>query len=188
MTLLTLGILIFALVHFVPSMAPNSKANAIKRMGEGGYKGIFSLALLGSFALIIFGWRSAIPEVIYMPPAVLHTFALGLVLFAFLLLAVSSRKSRLRRFIRHPQLSGVALWGISHLLMNGDNRSVMLFSGLTLWAVIEIIAINKREGAWIKEDTPDWSTEMVNVIIATVTVAVVVYLHPWLSGLPVVWT
>jgi uncharacterized membrane protein len=105
-----------------------------------------------------------------------------------LLLAVSSRKSRLRRFIRHPQLSGVALWGISHLLMNGDNRSVMLFSGLTLWAVIEIIAINKREGAWVKEDAPDWSTEMVNVIIATVTVAVVVYLHPWLSGLPVVWT
>ena len=79
-------------------------------------------------------------------------------------------------------------WGISHLLMNGDNRSVMLFSGLTLWAVIEIIAINKREGAWIKEDTPDWSTEMINVLIATITVAVVVYLHPWLSGLPVVWT
>lgn len=188
MTMLTMGILIFALVHFIPSMAPTIKANTINRIGEGGYKGSFSLLLLASFALMIFGWRSAMPEIVYMPPPALHTFALGLMLFAFLLLVISSRKSRLRLFIRHPQLSGVTLWGVSHLLLNGDSRSVMLFAGMTLWALFEIVAINKRDGAWIKEEVPSWGSELVNVVIAAITVAVVVYLHPWLSGLPVRWS
>jgi len=188
MALLALGILIFALVHFIPSLAPTIKAGAIKRMGEGGYKGSFSLLLLASFGLIIFGWRSAIPETVYMPPVAAHHFALGLMLFAFLLLAISSRKSRLRLFIRHPQLSGVALWGVSHLLLNGDSRSVVLFAGMTLWALFEIVAINRRDGVWIKGEVPSWGAELVNVIIAAITVAVVVYLHPWLSGLPVRWS
>jgi uncharacterized membrane protein len=101
------------------------------------------------------------------------------------LMAVSTRNSRLRLFIRHPQLTGVAVWGFSHLLLNGDNRSIVLFGGMLLWAVIEIIAISKREGVWIKTEPPSWGAEAVTALIAAVTVAVVVYIHPWLSGVPV---
>ena len=187
MTLLVCGILLFALVHFIPSFAPSFRASAFQRMGEGGYKGAFSLLLLASFALMITGWRSAQPTPIYLPPAALHKVALGLLAIAFLLLAVSTRNSRLRLLIRHPQLTGVALWGISHLLLNGDNRSVALFGGMTLWALIEIVAISKRQGVWIKSDAPSWGAEGVTVLIAAATVGVVVFLHPWLSGVPVSW-
>lgn len=185
MLMLTLGVLLFACVHFVPSLAPSLRTSALQRLGEGGYKGLFSLLLLGSFALIIIGWRSVEPSVVYQPPFGLHKIALGLLAIAFLLMAVSQRNSRLRLFIRHPQLTGVALWGFSHLLLNGDNRSIVLFGGMLLWALIEIIAISKREGAWIKAEPPSWGAEVVTAIIAAVTVAVVVYIHPWLSGVPV---
>ncbi len=185
MVLLTLGVLLFALVHFIPSLAPGLRRNAMGRLGEGGYKGIFSLLLLASFALIIFGWRSVEPVLLYQPPPGLHKVALGLLAFAFLLLVVSSRNSRLRLIVRHPQLSGVALWGFSHLLLNGDNRSIVLFGGMLLWALIEIVAINRREGVWIKTAPPSSGAELVTVLIAIVTVAVVVYIHPWLSGMPV---
>ena len=185
MTLLTLGMLLFALVHFIPSMTPALKTAAIQRLGENGYKGIFSLLLLAAFALIIIGWRSVIPSLIYTPPHALHNFALGLLAFAFLLLVVTSRKSRLRLFIRHPQLTGVAIWGLSHLLLNGDNRSVVLFGGMLLWAVVEIIVISKREGVWIKTEPPSWGAEVVTVLIAAVTIAVVIAIHPWLSGVAV---
>ena len=187
MILLVCGILLFAFVHFIPSFAPSLRAGAITRMGEGGYKGIFSLFLLASFALMIIGWRGAQPTLLYVPPGALHTVALGLLGVAFLLMAVSMRDSRLRLLIRHPQLTGVALWGISHLLLNGDNRSVALFGGMTLWALIEIVAISKRQGVWIKGDAPSWGAEGVTVLIAAITVGVVVYLHPWLSGVPVWW-
>ncbi|MCB1687529.1 MAG: NnrU protein [Halioglobus sp.] len=185
MVLLTLGILLFAFVHFIPSLAPALKTNALTRLGEGGYKGIFSLLLLGSFGLIIFGWRSVEPSAVYLPPPGLHKVALGLLALAFLLMAVSARNSRLKLLIRHPQLTGVALWGFSHLLLNGDNRSIVLFGGMLVWAVIEIFAINRREGVWIKTAPPSWGAEVVTLVIAAVTIAVVVYIHPWISGMPV---
>jgi uncharacterized membrane protein len=185
MIILATGVLLFAAVHFIPSLTPSLKTGAIQRIGENGYKGLFSLLLLASFALLIAGWRSAEPSQIYQPPLALHKVALALLAFAFLLMVVSSRNSRLRLIIRHPQLTGVAIWGGSHLLLNGDSRAILLFGGMALWALIEIVAISKREGVWIKASPPSWGAEVITVLIAAVTIVVVVYIHPWLSGVSV---
>jgi uncharacterized membrane protein len=185
MSLLIAGVLFFALIHFIPSLARPARESALRRLGDAGYKGLFSLLLLGSLALIILGWRSTVPNPVYPPPLALHGFALGLLAVAFLLLVVSNRPSRLRGVIRHPQLTGVALWGISHLLLNGDDRAIVLFGGLTAWAALEIVLINKREGVWIKTPAPGWGAELINIAIAAVIIAVVVFIHPWLSGMPV---
>lgn len=185
MALLVFGVLLFAVVHFIPSLTPSLKAGAIQRVGENGYKGLFSLLLLISFALIIVGWRSAEPSYIYPPPPALHKFALVLLALAFLLLVVSARNSRLRQLIRHPQLTGVAVWGIGHLLLNGDSRAIVLFGGMAVWAVLEIVAISKRDGVWIKGSPPSWGAELFTIVIAAVIIAVVVLIHPWLSGMPV---
>jgi uncharacterized membrane protein len=185
MALLTLGILLFAFVHFVPALAPSLKTSAITRLGENGYKGLFSLLLLASFALIILGWRSVEPSMLYQPPISLHKLALSLLVIAFLLMVVSTRNSRLRRLVRHPQLIGVALWGFSHLLLNGDNRSTVLFGSMMVWALLEIIVISKREGIWIKTAPPAWGTEVMTLLMTAITVAVVIYIHPLISGMPV---
>ena len=100
-------------------------------------------------------------------------------------MVVSTRPSRLRRVVRHPQLSGVALWGIAHLLLNGDSRALLLFGGMTVWAVVEILAINHRDGNWVKPEAPGAATELVNLLIAAGVVALLVYLHPWLAGVAV---
>jgi uncharacterized membrane protein len=185
MTFLAFGVLLFAFVHFIPSLAPSVKASALQKIGENGYKGVFSLLLLISIALIIFGWRSAEPSQIYYPPIGLHKIALGLVALAFLLMVVSSRNSRIRLYIRHPQLTGVAIWGGSHLLLNGSSRDIVLFGGIALWAVVEILAINKREGVWIKASPPSWGAEAITVLIAAVVIGAVIFIHPWLSGVSV---
>lgn len=185
MLLLLLGVLLFAGVHFVPSLAPGLKRSAVSSVGENGYKGIFSLLLLAALALIITGWRSTVPALLYLPPPALHLPALGILLLAFLLLVVSNRKSRLRQVVRHPQLTGVALWGIAHLLLNGEDRSVLLFGGLGLWAIGEIIAINRRDGEWVKGEIPGWGGEVLTLVVTALVVGVVVAIHPWLSGMPV---
>ena len=38
------------------------------------------------------------------------------------------------------------LWAIAHLLVNGDLASPVLFGGVLLWAVVEMMLINHREG------------------------------------------
>ena len=185
MALLIAGLIIFAGVHFVPSLAPGLKHAWLGRLGEGGYKGTFSLSLFTGLALIIIGWRGTTPEFVYLPPAALHLPALALICLGFLLFVVSNRKSRLRQLVRHPQLTGVALWGIAHLMLNGDNRALVLFGGLSLWAVGEIVAINRREGEWSKTEVPGWGSEVITLVITGVVIAVVVAAHPWLSGRPV---
>ncbi|MDX1736385.1 MAG: NnrU family protein [Halioglobus sp.] len=185
MVLLVLGVLLFAGVHFIPSLAPAVKNSWTGKLGENGYKGVFSLLLLASFALMILGWRSAQPAFVYAPPPALHLPSLGLMYLAFFLLVISNRPSRLRLLVRHPQLTGVALWGVAHLLLNGDSRSLVLFGGMTAWAVLEILAINRRDGQWTREPAPAISADVINVAIAAVAVVVVIALHPWLSGVAV---
>jgi uncharacterized membrane protein len=41
MTLLALGLLLFASVHLVPT-APKLRSNLIKRLGDGGYRAAFA--------------------------------------------------------------------------------------------------------------------------------------------------
>lgn len=186
MAMLVIGVLLFAGVHLVPALAPALKAGLVARLGAGGFKGVFSLLVVCAVALIIFGWRGTQPVFIYSPLPELKHFALGLLLVAFFLMVVSTRKSRLRQWLRHPQLSGVLLWAIAHLLLNGDNRSLLLFAGMGLWAAVEMLAINRRDGVWVRSEPPGWGADVLNLVIALAVVALVIYLHPWLSGMPVV--
>lgn len=185
MLMLALGLLLFAAVHLVPSLAPGARERWRDRLGTNGYQGVFSLLLLAALALIIVGWRGATPAYLYAPVAGLRGPALALLAFAFLLFTLGKRPSRLRRLIRHPQLTGVSLWGVAHLLLNGDSRALLLFGGMTVWALVEIIAINRRDGVWIKGAVPGWGGELRSVLVAAVVVAVVIAIHPWLSGRPV---
>ena len=104
MALLVVGVLLFASVHFIPSLAPSIKANVRTKIGEDAYKGIFSLLLLSAFVFIIMGWRSAVPEPIYLPSSTVHKIALVLLACAFLTMGASARNSRIRLLIRHPIL------------------------------------------------------------------------------------
>ena len=46
MTLLILGLALYAVVHLVPSLTPGLKASWQRKLGERGYLGTFSLLLL----------------------------------------------------------------------------------------------------------------------------------------------
>lgn len=186
MTLLVIGVLLFAGVHLSKSLAPSLRADLLKRLGENGYKGVFSLLVLGAIALIVVGWRSTVPQYLYTTSAALQALAFFILVMAFWLLVVSSRPSRVHRLLRHPQLTGVGLWGVAHLLLNGDSRSLVLFGGMALWALLEMFAINRRDGTKAKPQMPPLSADVINLIITAVVLAVVVYVHPWLSGMPVI--
>ena len=91
-------------------------------------------------------------------------------------------KTNIKRFIRHPQLTGVVVWAIAHLLANGDSRSVVLFGGLGVWAVIAIFTINNRDGEWERPEPVPAAKDITLVAIGAVLTAVVAYFHEYLSG------
>ena len=185
MKLLISGFFIWSMVHFIPSVAPRVKQKWIKLLGETGYKLSFAVLMLSAIALIIFGWRSSVPSLLYTLPPITRHFAMFLVLLAFILFGASNYPTRIKTFIRHPQLTGVLVWATAHLIINGDSRSLLLFGGMGVWAILEMIFINRRESEWIKPGPPGWAREIRGLVISLVVFAVVVMAHPYIAGIPI---
>ncbi len=187
MAMLTAGVLLWACAHLFPSLAPEARARLMEKPGEKPYKGMMALILVAAILLMVFGWRSVQPEALYAAPtAGTPMVTTALMLLSFILLGAANAPSNIKRFLRHPMLTGVIVWAVAHLLANGDNRSAVLFGGLALWAVTAMFTINRRDGEWQKPDPVPLSKDAVLVVIGAVLTAVVAYFHEYLSGVPIV--
>ena len=182
MSLLVAGLLLFTVVHLVPAASPATRARLVERLGAGPYRGLFSVVILGALVLIVFGWKSATPTAVYAPPTGGGPVISALVFFAFVLFVTSKARTNYRRIVRHPQMMSVILWSVAHLLVNGDSRSVMLFGGLGVWAIAEIVLCNKRDGEWQKPGAVPFSADMIVAVIAGVAFAAFFFLHMALFG------
>jgi len=183
MSLLITGLTLWVVIHLFPALCKNTRTTIIEKIGLMPYKGLFALIILSSVVLIVFGWQSITPEDIYTPVSWGRHITFTLVLLTFILFVAARRKTNIKRFLRHPQLTGLVLWSIGHLFANGDNRSVILFMTLGLWAILEIILINKREGAWQKPEAVAMTSDVITVIGGFVLYAALMFAHPYLSGI-----
>jgi len=181
--ILILGLLLWSIVHLSVAATPQLRAGLIGRLGEGPYKGLFSLLLVGALALIITGWKVFPVAYAYLPPPGLRHAAMLLAALSLLLFFASVVPGDIRRFVRHPQMAAVKLWAVAHLLANGETRSLVLFIGLLAWAVLEVIFINRRDGAWTKPASVGIGKTSLQIVVGLVVAALVVrFAHPWLSG------
>ena len=124
MTLLTAGLLVFALTHLYPAVFPKHRNALESRLGNNPYRGLFSVVIVISLVLIVLGWRSAAPVYGYTPPFAGGPVTAIVVLVAFVLFVASQTRNNIRRYTRHPQMLAVILWSLSHLLVNGETRSI----------------------------------------------------------------
>ncbi|MGB5623691.1 MAG: NnrU family protein [Gammaproteobacteria bacterium] len=187
MSLLILGVALWAAVHLFPVLAPARRAALSERLGQR-YRGLFSLLILSSLALIVIGWRGTIPALVYPPQVWGRHLTYLLVAVAFVLFAAAKTDNNIKRVVRHPQLTAVLIWGIGHLFANGDIRSLILFGGMGLWAVAEMVLISRREGAWQKPAALPWSKDLVTVVVGLVVMVILMFLHPFFTGMMVIPT
>ena len=179
---LVLGVLLWSGTHFFPALAPDARKSLVGKLGENGYKGLFLVAMVLAIYLIISGWKATVPEFLYIPPTWGRHATSLLVLAAFILFSASHGQNNIKRLVRHPQLRSVALWGVAHLLANGESRSIVLFGGLALWAVVEIVLINRREGAWTRPEPAPIKKDVIAVVAGVVVYGIVAATHQWLFG------
>ena len=185
MSLLLLGLALFLGVHTLTTLR-ETRAAIIGRLGEGAYKGLYSLLAAAGLILIFIGfgsYRNAGYIQIWNPPfSIFHPIAAGLLWFAFVALtATYAPPSRIKSLLRHPMLVAVKSWALSHLLVNGDLGSILLFGSLLTWAVYDRIAVKRRgdDGA----PRVDWSINDVVVVgLGTAAYVAMIWLHDSLIG------
>lgn len=185
MALLISGLLLWSIVHFLPSVGRPIRASLINRLGDKAYPGVFSLLIILSLLFIVFGWRSISPTYLYSLPVESKPFSLVLMVVAIVFFGASNFPTRIKRLVRHPQLTGVLLWCSAHLLLNGDSRSVILFGGLGIWSLLEMIFINQREGQWIKPEAPSWGQELKGLTISLAMLIAMIFAHPYIAGVAI---
>lgn len=176
------GVLLWFAVHLSPVYAAGLRQKLIDRIGEGPYKGLFALDIVIALVFIVIGWRSTVPALVYVPPTWGQTATIVLMAVSVYLFGAANAKTAVKRFLRHPMLTGLAVWSVAHLLSNGDDRSLVLFGGLGVWALLEMPLLNRRQGQWVKPEAPSIGVEFRNVVIAAVVFVFLIVLHPYYAG------
>lgn len=148
MLYLITGLFVFLGVHSVRIFADGWRTNMLKRAGEGTYKGLYSVASVLGFALIIYGFGVAreAPVMLWAPPVGMRHAASLLTLVAFILLAAAYiPRNSIKAHVHHPMVLGVKSWALAHLLSNGSVAHLVLFGAFLAWGVANFIAARKRD-------------------------------------------
>jgi len=182
MSMLLAGIVLWFVTHSFPAVAPAKRTALQLKLGEQPYRGVISIIILAALLLIVFGWKSAVPTAVYQPPVGPGLISSVLVLLGLILFFASQMNGHLKRVLRHPQMLGTILWAVAHLLTNGDSRSVALFGAMAVWALFEIVMINRRDGTKAQVIDVSGKFDLIAVVIGVAVFAVVGHFHQALFG------
>jgi len=209
--------LAFAATHMLLS-ARNVRASLVARLGDQGFLGIYSLVALATFVPLIIAYFSnkhsgpllwSLHDVpgAWSAQLVLAGLAWTVVVAAVVQPSPVSMDPRIRaephgltRITRHPLFLGLALWGLSHLLLNGTTSDVVFFGGFVVYSVIGALHQDSRKRAEprlagfykttsvvpfaaiaagktrLAGDELPWMGLAVGLVVAVV----LYWLHPWL--------
>jgi uncharacterized membrane protein len=185
MTVFLIGLIVFLGVHSLSIVAPAWRDAQLARRGEAAWKGLYSIASLLGFALLIYGYGQTrlSPAVLYTPPTATRHIALLLMLPVFPLLFAAYLPGRIKAAAKHPMLLAVKVWALAHLLANGTLADVLLFGGFLAWAVADRISVKRRAPRPVPGAPPGPANDAIAVIGGLVLYAVfLLWGHRWLIG------
>ncbi len=147
MALLIAGLVIFFAAHFYSAFRSRVPGKDItERIGEGPYKGVYSLVSALGLGLIIYGYMSAPPTGnLYIGPEWARHATMTLLLVAFIfLMAAYVPGTHIRKLIKHPMLCAVILWSIGHLLVGASQQKALLFGSFLVFGLVDFVAASLR--------------------------------------------
>ncbi len=188
MVLLVVSLVLFFATHSLRLVAPGVRSGMIASMGEGPFKGVYSLVSILTIAFVAYAFDQArqVTGMLYTPPVWTSHLAVTLMLFAMICLAASALPAgHIAAKTKHPLVLALKIWALSHLLANGETSSVILFASFLAWGVVMRIVLKRRQRAGEPVVRPFVSARFdIAAIVAGVVLWVLFIwkLHEWLIG------
>jgi len=148
MWLLIAGVVAFLGLHSLRIVAAGWRTRQMERLGEGPWKGTYSLLSIAAFVLLIWGFGEARqhPQLLYVPPMWLRHANALFTLIAFVLVAAAYvPRNHLKAALGHPMYAGIKIWALGHLLATGMLHDVVLFGAFLVWAVAGFMVSRRRD-------------------------------------------
>lgn len=215
--------LLFVGGHFVLSSRPLRQALST-RLGERPFLAIYALVALATFAWLLLAYARAPYVGLWSPsawsrwiPFCIMPFAMILLVSGYLVrnptvvgqerhLATADAAPGILKITRHPAMWAMTLWGLSHILANGDAASLVLFASIIVLALGGAAHIDRRRRAAYPQEWQrfaavtsyvpfaaiaagrnsvmlrdiGWSGPVVGLIVFVVFL----FAHRWLIGVP----
>lgn len=150
MAILVLGLILFLGVHSVRIFADDWRTATIGKIGALPWKGLYALISIVGFVVLIWGFKIARQDTVVLwtsPVWMRHVTALLMMIAFILFVAAYIPRNSFKARLHHPQVLGVKVWAVAHLLANGVGASVVLFGAFLLWAVLSFRAARQRDRA-----------------------------------------
>jgi uncharacterized membrane protein len=156
----------FVAGHFLLSSRP-VRRTLVALAGEMAFLGFYSAVAVTTLVWAARAYAAAPVVDVWLPPVGLRHLSLALMPFACVLLVagvstpsptavaldpqslVTKAPAGIQKVTRHPVMWAFVLWGIAHLLANGDAASMIFFGGLTFLALAGAAHIDRRRGAML---------------------------------------
>ncbi len=188
MNKLILGLVAFFGVHSISLLAVGWRNRIAQRLGTRAWQGIYSIASLLGFFLLVSGYRAtrASAAVLYVSPAWCRYVAILLMLPAFTLALASVLPGRIKARTQHPLVLATMLWSLAHLLANGSVTDVLLFGAFLLWSIAVRISLARRPARpplALPASTINDTIAVIGGLALYVTF--ILWLHAWWIGVPI---
>jgi len=142
------GLVLFIGGHSLRLFAPGWRQSQIDRLGERGWKILFSLESFLGFGLIVWGFAQMRAEtvVIYQTPDWMKHVTIAFAFIGFILFAAARVPNNIfKAKLGHPMVAGVKSWAFGHLLANGRLHDLILFGSLLLWSIASFALSRRRD-------------------------------------------
>ena len=154
------AISIFLLIHLIPAVRP-LRVGLARVFGERGYIFLFSGVSIALTFWLGWAYSEAPYQELWPYQEWARQLVLGVMLFACILIVAGLSSANpfsltmtgkvfdpaqpgIVALTRHPPIWGLGIWSGSHVLVNGDLASVVLFGLLTLLCVVGPFSVEKR--------------------------------------------
>jgi uncharacterized membrane protein len=209
MTLLTLLLVAFVGTHFL--MSHPLRAGMIGRFGENGFRGVYSLVSLITFAGAIWAYRSlgdqaplwTAADPLWLGAALRMWFASILFVGSFAgnpALPGAPRAQRpngVLKLTRHPMMWSFAIWALVHAIVIASPKALLLDAAIFILAVGGSVGQDVKKRKLTGEQWHEWTAQtafvpfgrgiafpgMVAVVGGTLFFLAATWLHPMPVGI-----
>ena len=165
------GSIAFVGSHFL--MSHPLRAPLVRTMGEGPFRGLYSLVSLILFGLMIFSYHRLGREEMLWQPSEAMWIAGAILMWIGSILFVGSfvgnpalpgaprprgnAPAGVLAITRHPMMWGFALWGIVHLMLVAMMKAIVFDAAIIILALVGSVLQDRKKQALMGQDWHDWT-------------------------------
>jgi uncharacterized membrane protein len=173
----------FVATHFMISSSP-LRAILNDRFGAAPYRGLYSLLAFATLGWMIYAYIGAPHVDVWSPPTPAKHVSLTLMMIVsvFFVCGVSSPNPTMVggsklvargpvgiiKVTRHPLMWSFALWGLCHLLANGDAASMIFFATFAFVALVGTLTIDRRKKVSLGDAWPAFAAATSNLPLVAI--------------------